>query len=636
VSHAPHYTQSRLYQTEVGFESIGGTIGCFGDFNNDKYNDIFVISQNKSDVIVYLWNSNSYKFERSSVSIHYEDARIVGVSATDFNQDGKLDVLVQTHPFNMAVQPPSLNTTVTKLMVYFGNYDSIMDAIMLPEANQGQVAIFEFTGDLFPDLLGNRYDETGKLVSSVWINGNDGKTWSTVAFEDGRPLNNPHSVASVDFDGDCMPDLFLDRSDGTSEVWILNPTSGKFELKITFGAVGGRGQVSFGDFDGDGAVDLMFPVCYPASNCSMVNEMRMYYNVQKPICSGLFSKNCRKSTSLCEADSSFTFDNFASMESANVVKIPAGAFPAGTRLFTAQYADVPLMVRVGDYNVDRFVDLLVPLLPRTTNIAQTTLWKNIPCTNELCGEPATRAKRRTFAPVVDDSASALTGLHGAFGAAFFDLDESGSLDILVTMESTDSLNQHVMSLAAVTNNYFNDGYFVKTLGLNGLCTVNCGIKNIKLGQKPYGVNQHGACWKYTLSDLSGRQLVNAVPQLPQSAYSALQTPYVLSGLGRPSNYIDYVYYGVPVYKTGNKHFNAWPGIIPNSQVVVTPYPKNNPVNWAIELYISPSGALLWIALGVILCLLLSGAAIIFFQWREKKADEAEKKEREHLFSFNAM
>jgi hypothetical protein len=35
-SHAPHYTQSKLYQTSIGFEAISGTISCYGDFNNDK------------------------------------------------------------------------------------------------------------------------------------------------------------------------------------------------------------------------------------------------------------------------------------------------------------------------------------------------------------------------------------------------------------------------------------------------------------------------------------------------------------------------------------------------------------------------------------------------------------------------
>lgn len=35
-SHAPHYTGSRLYQTGVGFDSVGGMVGSYGDFNSDK------------------------------------------------------------------------------------------------------------------------------------------------------------------------------------------------------------------------------------------------------------------------------------------------------------------------------------------------------------------------------------------------------------------------------------------------------------------------------------------------------------------------------------------------------------------------------------------------------------------------
>lgn len=567
------------------------------------------------------------------------------MSAADLNMDGKLDFLVQAHPYVMSTQPPTVNTSITQIMAYFGDYSGIVDAIMLPEAYNGQVSIFSYSGTLYPDLIGNRF-ENGALVSSVWINGNEGRTWMTVPFAGGKALSNPHSVASVDFDGDCVADVFIDRADGTSEIWLLNQATGTFEYRKTFSAVPGRGQVTFSDFDGDGAVDIAFPVCYPETTCAEVNEIRVLYNVQLSVCSGLFaSKNCRKTTALCVADSHFDFADFAtSTQRSDIVVVPASAFPANTRLFSLSSSsntsernpNAPMTIRAGDYNVDRFTDLLVPLLPSTNNIAQMSLWKSIACTNDACGSAATHAKRRTFQAVADDSSSALSNLPGAFSASWFDLDESGSLDILVNMETTNSLQQRVNSIAALTNNYFNDGYFVKMLGLNGLCTVNCGIKHIKLGKKPYGVNQHGAVWKYTLSDLGGHQLVNAVPQLSQSAYGALQTPYALSGLGRPANYIDYVYMGVPVYLTGKEAYQSWSGIIPNSQVVVTPYPKNSPANWAIELYISPSGALLWIALGVIVCLLLSGGAIVFFQWRERKADEAEKKEREHLFSFNAM
>lgn len=551
------------------------------------------------------------------------------MEAADFNVDGKLDFLVQSHPYNTSTN--SYDPSITKLNIYYGDYDKITEEKVMPDAHNGQVSIFQFgEGKLQPSLIGNRKNEAGVIESTAWK-----ALTSTEKVLGGKPFANPHSFANVDFDGDCMADFFVDRVDNTSEIWIVNGPKASWSQKYTFTAVAGRGQATFADFDGDGAVDILFPVCYPADTCKDVNEIRIYYNVQKPVCSGLFSKNCRSTSELCTADASFRFANFSVVASqSDVVIVPADQFPSQTRLFAlSSYA--PLTARAGDYNIDRFADLLVPLISTSSNLAHASIWKNIPCTNDLCGEAATKAKRRTFQSIADASSSALTSLNGAFGASWYDLDESGTLDILVTMETVDSLNQHVFSLEAITNNYFNDGYFVKMLGLNGLCTVNCPVKNIKL-DKPYGVNQHGAAWKYTLADLSGNQLANAVPQLSQSAYGALQTPYVLYGLGRPSNYIDYVYMGAPVYESKDGFAQSWSGVIPNSQVVVSPYPLTSPAKWAIELYISPSGALLWIALGVILCLMLSGGAIIFFQWREKKADEAEKKEREHLFSFNAM
>jgi len=40
----------------------------------------------------------------------------------------------------------------------------------------------------------------------------------------------------------------------------------------------GVGSVTFADFDGDGAMDFLFPVCVPAGSCSQKNEIHILYN----------------------------------------------------------------------------------------------------------------------------------------------------------------------------------------------------------------------------------------------------------------------------------------------------------------------------------------------------------------------
>jgi integrin alpha FG-GAP repeat containing protein 1 len=110
--------------------------------------------------------------------------------------------------------------------------------------------------------------------------------------------------------------------------------------------------------------------------------------------------------------------------------------------------------------------------------------------------------------------------------------------------------------------------------LNGVCPSWC--SGVKFPDpKPYGVNLPGGTFKFTLNDLSGTAHVAQGVQLQQSGYLALQTPYVMFGLGRTSNYIEEIFMGVPI-SNGKEHYNSWICIIPNSQVIGFPYPPSSP------------------------------------------------------------
>lgn len=99
--------------------------------------------------------------------------------------------------------------------------------------------------------------------------------------------------------------------------------------------------------------------------------------------------------------------------------------------------------------------------------------------------------------------------------------------------------------------------------------------------KPYGVNQHGAIFKWTATDLDNIRRVVQVSQLTQSSHLALQPPYFFGGLGRPSNYVDYLYMGVSVRNPEKGSSMFWSGIIPNSQVVTIPYPPDEPTSYVL-------------------------------------------------------
>jgi len=251
----------------------------------------------------------------------------------------------------------------------------------------------------------------------------------------------------------------------------------------------------------------------------------------------------------------------------------------------------------------------------------------------MCTANAISSLRRTFQPLNKAEANELSTIPNPYAAAFFDFDEDGTSDVFVLTEEGPKDNI-TTKIYGIFNNINYDAYFFKTLGTNGICTQWCS-GNVIPNPKPFGVNQYGTTVKYTFADLNGKTHAVAVPQLSQSAHLALQTPYNLNGLGRPSNYITYFYMGVPI-KSSKPYFYTWTGLIPNSQIVAIPYPPEDPENWRPELYLSPSGKTLWIFIAVIVGLLGMGGLVGFFTYREKKQDEKEKKEGEFLFSFKAL
>jgi len=206
---------------------------------------------------------------------------------------------------------------------------------------------------------------------------------------------------------------------------------------------------------------------------------------------------------------------------------------------------------------------------------------------------------------------------------------SGIPDILVLVDDGGR-----KSIKAILNNFQNDAFFMKTLGLNGVCTSWCENGQKFPDPKPYGVNYAGGVFKFTVTDLGGTRRMRQGGQLYQSSYLPLQTPYTIFGLGRTSNYIEDFAYGVTINE--GIHYNNWICIIPNSQLVAIPFKPKHPTDWQLELYISPSGLTLWVILGILTSLLVLGATVAFLQWREKQQDQKEKEENAHIFSFSAL
>lgn len=215
---------------------------------------------------------------------------------------------------------------------------------------------------------------------------------------------------------------------------------------------------------------------------------------------------------------------------------------------------------------------------------------------------------------------------------------------------------------------------VQVLVPSGRCYSDC-----KYHSLPYGTNPAGPTFRYTIISGGGSMQASAATQLSQSAHMALQLPYMLFGLGRNWNFVETLSVGLPIKDTPSTNTGFFrndsarasflendqqstivnddrsraitesiiqPGefptvrnftqIIPNSQVIVIPYPLDNPMHWVNKLYITPSKALKLTAAALLVVCLLVAIVIGVLHYREKMEDRKEKLQQAQTFHFDAM
>lgn len=172
----------------------------------------------------------------------------------------------------------------------------------------------------------------------------------------------------------------------------------------------GAGQLSFSDFDADGDIDIVFPVCWPRPNCSEECSIRIALNQQKKMCSSnpfASHKNCRKTFDLCQADDQYEIPDLNTTESSKYYKI-INLKDAGIDQLAVNDQFNTITLRRGDYNLDGYPDLLIPFVDEEGK-RKVQLWENEK------GKSLERVSKGT---------RELEELEDVIDAAFFDIDEN--------------------------------------------------------------------------------------------------------------------------------------------------------------------------------------------------------------------
>ncbi|XP_014894065.1 T-cell immunomodulatory protein [Poecilia latipinna] len=550
-----------------------GTVAAFGDFNSDKQTDIFVIRE-QSELVIFLADSKSPYF-KPKVNITKDmlkREKITSVVPGDYDGDSQMDVLLTT-------QNISLKTSV---FIFWGNNHTIETSKRhtMNLTLTDQPLVMDFNGDMIPDVFGAitpPQTVVCYLTKRIQECRDD--------FNKSIIMRTPHSNAFIDLNKDFTADLFLTTEGGNFETW-LNKDGAFTKGEVVSSPTETIGQSSFVDFDGDGYQDHLLPACLDvACQQSIIYIAKRSSKEWVPVLSDFKHRD--------------TVWGFVSGDPTH-----------------------PVVLHLGDYNLDGFPDALVILRNTSGSDQRAFLLENIPCNVPNCSSVG-----RMFHIRWDQTD--LGAIQKAVMATFFDIYEDGILDMLILSKAEDKDD---LMIHALKNNFEADAYFVKVMVLSGLCSNAC-----PEDVKPFGVNQPGPYVMYTTVDSNGYLKNASAGQLSQSAHFSLQLPYTVLGLGRSANFLDHLFVGIP-RKPGEtetrKH--EWTAIIPNSQLIVIPFPHNTPRRWSAKLYLTPSNSVLLTAIALIGVCVFILVIIGILHWKEKKADDREKRQEAHRFHFDAM
>ncbi|KAJ3892409.1 hypothetical protein GG344DRAFT_87791 [Lentinula edodes] len=631
---------SLLNAGSLGLKDPGRVI-AFGDFNGDQFLDALVLGNDQRTLSVYLWNHEEYTFQKSSSIKHPSD--IYNVVPGDFTHSGKLDLLVMSGswasgPLDLSVYPARAD----------GGFD-VKNPFYVESSSQSQPIPLDLNGDMKIDLLG--------MTASSQHNSETFQTWKNVwnASQPHSPLfevadspfhgsqciiSNPHSNAVVDLDGDCLADVFLvcDNGNGMKyfQIWVNNKDDG-FALAHQGSLPSGVQSITFADIDRDGTIDMVFTTCSSVSSSSGVGSncyINIAFNQQLPLCATAqpaFTKGirtCRSPDNLCVADPNFKFefsgdpDVFVRFQVSAL--FPDVSTPSLLVQDTTSSPSIPVAIKLGDANLDGFPDML--LVVSTSQGRTPKMVYSVPCARGIIGCDA-NGKRGW--QVVKKGVESLEEVKDARGISFVDMDEDGTLDLMVH-RTGDSGQGNILF---VQNNFYYDAFFLKAIVLNGAC--NNGWCYTKDGQKyhPFGVSYSGASYKYTVLDLSGRRSAAQVGQLPQTSYHALQSPYSFFGLGRTNNYIENLFVGSTIHL--ENHYINMEGVIPNSKVVILPSATEGEA-WKRELFLRPGDWIPWVTVTVIAGTALLAIVVLVLHLNEKREDELERRRVSHHINFDAL
>lgn len=581
-----------------------GMPAAFGDFNSDELTDIFVLRDNGTTMEIFLSAEEEPLLQSRKLKCSFKD-RITSVVPGDFDGDALMDVLVTTihrrtgNEANDDRNDVDANgRALTKVYILWGgaNVLNCTDEPILRMV--GQPLAIDYNQDMIVDLFGVDHDRDKR---TFWVFNNKTRgEFQVIPMDDGirkeAEIQQPHAHAFLDLNDDNTADLFVTTTKNF-EVWYGHEQDPKFVFSHAIPHPRDAvviGQSLFIDVELRRRMDLVTPVC--------------------------LTEDCRNSALYVYCDGSW-HDLGVNFKEGVLGSGNAGN-TASTKIWGyhlnsgSRYTNT-ITLHSGDFNMDGYPDLLATL--SMGNIIESFLLENVPCNND-CGN-FTRSYEIRWNALVPFRKT------GTVMATFFDFYQNGILDVILVQK-----NGTVYKAAAFKNTLDYDANFIKVMVLTGRPNNNNAMISGRIGKKrkTYGTNLPGPKISYKTTTQEGtlRHAVSA--QLSQSAHFSLNLPYSIFGLGRTPNFVDSLTVGM------SNHSKSWTQIIPNSQMVVIPWPPYDSSSWKAQLFVTPSQLIVMSVMALTGVCGLITVIIAVLHWRERHEDKKERMSESHRFHFDAM
>ncbi len=227
------------------------------DFDGDGKPDLVVADRDAASVSI-LRNTTANGATTPSFAAKLDltvSSNPFGVTVSDFNKDGKPDLVVGNTNLNANVISVLLNTTTAGSGTITFSSKQDFGTGLLPRS----VGVGDFDADGKMDLaVGNDGSGSISVLLNTTPNGAGTATFSPK--QDFVCGGEPYAVAVADYNGDSKPDLAIADWTGNAVSVILNTTVGTgavtFTPKQAFATGSSPYCVAAGDFNNDGRPDL--------------------------------------------------------------------------------------------------------------------------------------------------------------------------------------------------------------------------------------------------------------------------------------------------------------------------------------------------------------------------------------------